>query len=105
MTAPQISGKYQCQVDLKELGLPVTFTIPDIPDTQPSAAEPTDPSHHPAIDKESSFVDISDSTTQFSQSVTHTLGMGPGSPDNGDQLSLLSVCAFPFCELPIYLTT
>jgi hypothetical protein len=95
---PQISGKYQCQVDLKELGLPVTFTIPDIPDTQPSATAPTDSSYHLAINKEHSVVDISDSTTQFSQSVTHA---GLDSSDDGDQLSLLSVRAFPFHELLI----
>lgn len=33
---PQISGKYQFQVDLKGLCLPVTFTVPDIPDAPPS---------------------------------------------------------------------
>ncbi|KAI0291460.1 hypothetical protein BC826DRAFT_481228 [Russula brevipes] len=35
MTTPQISGKYQFQIDLKGLCLPVTFTIPDIPDVPP----------------------------------------------------------------------
>lgn len=33
MTTPQISGKYHFQVNLKGLPLPVTFTIPDIPDS------------------------------------------------------------------------
>jgi hypothetical protein len=35
MTTPQISGKYQFRVELKERRLPVTFTVPDIPDTPP----------------------------------------------------------------------
>ena len=32
MTTPQISGKYQCLVKLKNSAFPITFTIPDIPD-------------------------------------------------------------------------
>jgi hypothetical protein len=35
MTTPQISRKYQFQIDLKGLRLPVSFTIPDMPDSPP----------------------------------------------------------------------
>src|SRR6266404_6500276 len=33
MTTPQISGRYHFQVDLRGSNLPITITLPDIPDT------------------------------------------------------------------------
>lgn len=44
MTTPQISRKYHFQANLKGLHLPVTFTIPDMPDSPPFE-EPLGPSH------------------------------------------------------------
>jgi hypothetical protein len=64
MTTPQISGKYQFQVDLIGLRLPVTFTVPDIPDT-PSSEDHFDPS--PSLDKE-----ISEETSDIHTECTHT---------------------------------
>ena len=59
MTTPQISGKYQFQLELKGLRLPVTFTVPDIPDTPPSE-EQFDPSPSSIVtDKESVFEETS----------------------------------------------
>lgn len=54
MTTPQISGKYQFQVDLKGCRLPITFTVPDIPDAP--SEEQFDPGH--------SIEETSDSLTQ-----------------------------------------
>jgi hypothetical protein len=44
MTSPQISGKFYFQADLKGLHLPVTFTIPDMPESLPFK-EPLGPCH------------------------------------------------------------
>jgi len=45
MTTPQISSKYHFQADLKGLCLPVTFTIPLMPDSSLSGdSEPLGPS-------------------------------------------------------------
>ena len=57
MTTPQISGKYHFQVDLKGLPLPVTFTIPDIPDS-PLFENPLGRSHSWIVpDKETHIVE------------------------------------------------
>jgi hypothetical protein len=79
-TMPQISGKYQFQVDLKGLRLPVTFTVPDIPDTPPSE-DHFDPGSKASTDKETSFNETSS---------THAETDPPDAIHNGvDQPNLL----------------
>ena len=73
MMTPQISGKYQFQVDLKGLRLPVTFTVPDIPDT-PASEDHFDPgSNASTTDKETSFNETSNIHTQCTHTETDPL--------------------------------
>jgi hypothetical protein len=51
----RISGEYQLEIQLKGLRLPVTITLPDIPDTPPSEGQ-FDPSPSLIVtDKETGF--------------------------------------------------
>jgi hypothetical protein len=86
---PQISGKYQFQVDLKGLRLPVTFTVPDIPDMPPSD-EHFDPSTSSISDKETGFEETSNTRTQRTRIVTNTEPLDVGV----NQANLLSVSAY-----------
>lgn len=52
MMTPLISDEYLYQLKLKGRRLPVTFTVPDMPDT-PSSAEQFDPG--PSSDKDTGF--------------------------------------------------
>jgi hypothetical protein len=80
MVTPQISGKYQFQVDLKGLCLPITFTVPDIPDALPSE-EHSD--QGPSIEEtQASFEETCDSTVRVET----------------DKLNLLHVGAYILCE-------
>jgi hypothetical protein len=69
MATPQISGKYQFQVDLRGLRLPVTLTIPDIPATPPLEEEPIGPSQPSTtiLDKGTRFVETRDSPVNVQQ--------------------------------------
>jgi hypothetical protein len=108
---PRISGKYHCQLDLKGRHLPVTFTMPDIPDMLPPE-EPIVPGHSPIVtDKENDSTAWHYDTLVISQQpqsvLAYTLSTTAPSPDTNshikdpDQLSLLSVSVFPFCALSI----
>jgi hypothetical protein len=72
MTTPQISSKYHFQADLKGLRLPVTFTIPIMPEPSPSE-EPLGPSHSMIFpDKDSHIVDSGMTIQQPQDVVTDT---------------------------------
>jgi hypothetical protein len=96
MTTPQISGKYQFQIDLKGLCLPVTFTIPDIPDVPPVVTD-----NETTIVETDSMVqpehaDIPAIAQQHQTVIAHMQGMRGDMPDtNGhidqDQANLLFV--------------
>jgi hypothetical protein len=74
MTTPQISSKYHLQADLKGLRLPVTFTIPNMPDSLPSE-ESLGPSHSRIFpDKDSHIVDSRAVIQQPQDVVTDTSG-------------------------------
>lgn len=93
MTTPQISGQYRFQLDLKGRSLPVTFTVPDIPDTPPSE-EHFDPNPSLIVtDKETSFEDTSDIPTQRA----HTDPLDAIHIEE-DQPNLLPVSAYLFFE-------
>ncbi len=95
MTTPQISGKYQFQVDLRGSRLPVSFTIPDIPDTPPSDGH-FDPGPSLVVTDEGA-----DSVVTTSDA--HVLGAHTDSPDTttidieADRTNILSVSAHLMC--------
>ncbi len=89
MMTPQISSKYQFQLDLKGRSLPITVTVPDIPDTPPSEGY-FDPNPSLIVaDKEASFEDTSDILTQC----THTDSLDAIHIEE-DQPNLLPVSAY-----------
>ena len=63
MTTPQISSKYHFQADLKGLRLPVTFTIPIMPEPSPSE-ESLGPSHSMIFPDKDSHLINSEMTIQ-----------------------------------------
>ena len=95
MSIPEISGKYQFQVDLSSSRLPVSFTIPDIPDSPPSDEYLVPNPSLVAADKRADSVVISDA---------HTLSTHTDSPSTAvdmevDRANLLSVSASPTCDI------
>jgi hypothetical protein len=82
MTTPHISGKYQFQVDLNGLRLPVTFTVPDISDTPLSDFDPS-----PSM--------INDETSQTNAECTHTDSLDAIHLEE-DQPNPLLVSPYPF---------
>jgi hypothetical protein len=120
MTTPQISGKYQCLVELKNSAFPITFTIPDIPDIPLSEEQPLDTCHPQASTDMDPNVDTSDSTAQQLNSLSisqpqsvnshiSALGIHSNSPNSNSDIEdsdsdrfgvqVLSVSAFPCCVL------
>lgn len=101
MTTPYYSGKYRFQVELKGLRLPVTITIPDIPDTKHGRDDSSGSLNVLAIEPHNV---ASDSTSQCLFTATRqsedaqALETTTESPDIGisigDQLDLLSVSLF-----------
>jgi hypothetical protein len=75
MTSPQtqISGKYHFQVDLKGLPLPVTFTIPDIPDS-PLFEKPLGRSHSWIVPDEETHVTETAIVQQPQSTITNVSG-------------------------------
>jgi hypothetical protein len=90
MTTPEISGKYQFQVDLRGSRLPVSFTIPDIPESPP----PHPDSSLIVIDKEADSAGTSD--THLS---VHADSLDTAVDAEVDRASLLSVSAPPTCDI------
>ena len=74
MSTPQISSTCHFQAELKGLRLPVTFTIPIMPDSLPSASEePLGPSHSMIFpDKDSHLIDSGTTIRQPQDVVTDT---------------------------------
>jgi hypothetical protein len=121
MATPQISGKYQCLVELKNSAFPITFTIPDIPDMPLSEEEPLDTCHPPASTDMDRNLDTSDSTAQRSNNLSisqqpksvnshiSALGIHSNSPNGNSDIEnsdsdrfgfqVLSVSVFPCCVL------
>lgn len=100
MTTPCYSGRYRFQVELKGLSLPVTITIPDIPDTTPSNDDPSGSlivspteTHCVASDSMSHRLSIATQRPEDDQALKETTD----SPDTSIQVSiddLLSVSLF-----------
>jgi hypothetical protein len=106
-TTPQMPGKFHFQADLKGLRLPVTFTIPDMPESLPFK-EPLGPRHSWIFPERDSRV--TETVTQKPRSANadtvtsamHTNPLEIDSHDEGsDLLGHLSVrtpllCAYTF---------
>ena len=109
MTTPQISSKYRFQGDLKGLRLPVTITLPIMPDSSPSE-EPLDPRHFmisPNNDSDSHVVNSGTTIQQPQDVVTDTSGTSTqpleanSRVEDIDLLTHLSVSISLHCALTI----
>ena len=109
MTTSQISSKYHFQADLEGLRLPVTFTLPIMPDSSPSDA-PFGPSHSMILqdkDADSHVISSGMAIQQPQDMVTDTLGINTQSletnshVENIDLLIYLSVSISLHCAFTI----
>ena len=109
MTTSQISSKYRFQADLEGLRLPVTFTLPIMPDSSPSDV-PLGPSHSMILqdkDVDSHVISSGTAIQQPQDMVTDTLGTNTQSletnsrVENIDLLTYLSVSISLHCAFTI----
>ena len=93
---PEICGKYRFHIDLRGKRLPVSFTVPDILDTDDNS-----PPSDELLDPGSSSIDTDEEANSEDAHIPSTHANSPG-PDNtigiGVYRNLLSVGAYPITD-------